>query len=126
MNTISHMAADVYSPKNITKVLKKLKYKISGRQGVRRSTIKAKGTGVTRTGEKVQYTIVLELSTDLKGLWVPVPDKGTVASWHLSKSYMISVSEIEKLTTRKLVKSREDVGYILDKISTKADPSMFD
>ena len=120
------MAADVYSPKNITKVLKKLKYKISGRQGVRRSTIKAKGTGVTRTGEKVQYTIVLELSTDPKGLWVPVPDKGTVASWRLSKSYMISVSEIEKLTTRKLVKSREDVGYILDKISTKADPSMFD
>lgn len=120
------MAADVYSPKNVTRVLKKLKYKISGRQGVRRSTIKAKGKGVARSGEKVQHTIVLELMTDPEGLWVPVPDKGTVTSWHLSKSYMVSFSEIEKVTTRKLIKSRQDIGYILDKIGTKADPSMFD
>lgn len=125
-NTILLMPADMYSPQKVSKVLKKLKYKVSGRQGVRRSTIKAKGIGVTRSGEKVQYTIVLELMVAADGLWIPVPDKGTVASWSLCRSYMVSYAESEKCTTRKLIKSRQDIGYVLDKVSIKADPSMFD
>lgn len=126
VHTGNRMAVDSCSPKNVTKVLEKLKYKVSGRQGVRRSTVKAKGVGTTRTGEKVRHTLVLELMRDTDGLWKPLPDEGTVSSWDLSRSYLVSFTEEEKCTTRKLVKSREDVEYVLAKMGTQPDPGMFD
>jgi hypothetical protein len=120
------MAADECSPKNINKVFKKLKFKTSGRVGVRRSTIKAKGIGTSAKGDRINYTIVLELMLDPEGLWIPMPDEGSIESWHLCKSHMHSYNEIDKCTTRKMIKSREDISAVLTKIAIKRDPALFD
>lgn len=120
------MAVDECSPKSINKVFKKLKFKTSGRVGVRRSTLKAKGMGTSAKGDYINYTIVLELLLDPAGLWMPMPDEGSIASWQLCKSYMHSYNETDKCSTRKIIKSREDISAVLTKIAIKRDPALFD
>lgn len=99
---------DRLSPENIIKVLSKKKYQVSGKPGVNKTRLKARGRQEKLEGAYADHVLTLELVKQ-EDKWIPVPPIGD----DFTTAPSILRSEEGGCFTRAYIRNLEDLERIL-------------